>query len=67
MINSTSYVFILSVCLLKLEDISLFLLEDKEVIELISNSLLTEAVVLLLEEITEEDMSITLIRVMRAW
>ena len=54
MINSTLYVAALLVYLLRLKDISLFLLEDKEVIKLTSKVLLAEVVVRLAEEAVEE-------------
>ena len=66
-INLTSYISVLSVCLLKLEDASLFLLKDEEAIKLIFKFLLTEAVILSLEEIIEEDVSSAVMRVTEAW
>ena len=61
MINLTSYISVSSICLLELEDTLLFLLEDKEVIKLMSEVLLTKVVIKLIEEITEKVLIVSVI------
>ena len=66
MINLTSYIFILLVYLLELEDALLFLLKDEEVVELIFKVLLIEVIIRLVEEVTNELLLAAVIRVIKA-
>ena len=65
MINLTSYITILLICVLKLEDILLFSLESKEIIKLIFKVLSIKAVIKLVERVVKELLLIVIIRVIK--